>query len=199
MTQELITTSENAQPAAAYLAGLGSAISRRVMRSQLNKLARAMGATDWRQVNWLTLNAANVMATMSKITGAPKTRNLALTGLKGIAKTAWRRGVMDSDTLARIEDVKGDKGTREKTGRVIEAWEIAAIIRACNDDPTPAGLRDAAIFAVAHQTGARRAELASASIAALTRAPDMAELRVTGKGNKERMLYIDSGALSGVN
>jgi site-specific recombinase XerD len=199
MTQELITTSENAQPAAAYLAGLNSAVSRKVMRSQLNKLARVMGATDWHQVDWRTLNAANVMAIMARITGAPKTRNLALTGLKGVAKTAWRLGLLDSDTLARIEDVKGDTGQRELAGREIEAWEISAIIRACANDTTPAGARDAAIFAVAHKTGARRAELASASMAALTRTPEMAELKVMGKGNKQRTLYIDNGALSWLN
>lgn len=196
---ELQTTTPTTNPASAYLAGLGSAVSRKVMASQLNKIARVMGATDWRAVNWTTLNAANVMAIMARITGAPKTRNLALTGLKGVAKTAWRLGLLDSDTLAKIEDVKGDKGQREIAGREIEAWEVAAIIRTCADDPTPAGTRDAAIFAMAHKTGARRAELAGAHMAALTRTPEMVELKVTGKGNKQRTLYIDNGALSWLN
>src|SRR6266545_2418043 len=102
-SRALITTNEpNARPAAAYLAGLGSDVSRKVMRSQLNKIARIMGAGDWQQVDWSTLNAANVMAIMAKVTGAPKTRNLALTALRGIAKTAWRLGLMDPDALAKI-------------------------------------------------------------------------------------------------
>ncbi len=193
--QSVITTNElNAQPAAAYLAGLGSDVSRNVMRSQLNKIARLMGAADWQQVDWSTLNAANVMAIMAKVTGAPKTRNLALTALRGVAKTAWRLGLMDPDTLAKIEDVHGDTGSREITGREIEPWEIAALMRACADDPTPAGARDAAIFALAHKTGARRAELTTITLDAITKTADGYEIKVIGKRNKQRTLFVDNGS-----
>jgi len=196
MTQELTTGSTpNATPAAAYLAGLRSDVGRATMRSELNKVARIMGTSNWQLVDWASLNAANVMAIMAQVDGAPATRNKTLACLKGIASAAWRLGLMDSEALARIRDVKGDSGTRELTGREIEAWEIATLMRVCSADKTPAGARDAALFSMAYKTGARREELASITLANITRTNDGAEVRVVGKRNKQRTLFIDNGAM----
>jgi len=183
------------QPAAAYLAGLRSGVSRNSMQTELNKIARLMHTADWQMVDWASLNAANVMAIMAQIEGAPSTRNKTLSALKGVAKTAWRLGKLDSETLARINDVKGDSGSRELAGRQIESWEVAALMRACADDPTPSGARDSALFAVAQKTGARREELTALLMDSIKRDADTAELKVVGKRNKERTLYLDNGAL----
>jgi site-specific recombinase XerD len=106
---------------------------------------------------------------------------------------------MDSEQLERIRDVKGDSGSREVTGREIEPWEIAALMRVCAADKTPAGARDAALFAVAYKTGARREELASITLANITRTNDGAEIRVIGKRNKQRTLFIDNGAMQALD
>lgn len=193
------TTPTPAAPAAAYLAGLRTDVSRASMLSELNKVARLMGAPDWRAVNWSTLNAANVMAVMAQVDGAPSTRNKTLSALKGVARAAWRMGLVDSESLARIADVKGDSGSRELAGREIEGWEIAALMRACSEDPTPAGARDAALIGLAVKTGARREELCKLSVSSLIRTNDGAELRTIGKRNKERPLFIDNGALQALD
>lgn len=201
MNTELQTTNDGPQlshpaaPAAAYLASLHAGPARLSVESDLRKIARIMGAEDWQAVDWRTLNAANVAAILAKIEGAPATRNRARATLRGVARAAWRMGAIDSETLARINDIKRDRGSREMTGRQVEAWEIAAIMRACSADPTPAGARDAALFALAVKTGARRDELVRISLADITRANDLAEIRVIGKGNKERALYVDNGAM----
>src|SRR4051812_10555107 len=126
MTQDLQTTEHRAvSPAVAYIASLGSAVSQRVMTQELRKVARIIGADDWRQVNWATLNAANVAAIMAQVKGAPASRRKTLAALKGVAHAAWRMGEIDAEHLARIKDIKGDKGHREPKGRNVEPWELA--------------------------------------------------------------------------
>lgn len=90
--------------------------------------------------------------------------------------------------------------------------EIAELVRVCCDDPTPAGARDAALFTLAIVSGARRSEIAylmmedyveppvlfSAAPPVQREAqhpPTMLTLRVIGKRNKERKIYLHSGAL----
>lgn len=182
-----------AAPAAAYIASLRPGPSQASARGDLAKIARIMGADDWRAVDWRTLNAANVAAIMAKIEGAPATRRRTLATLRGIARAAWRMGALDSETLARIADIKGDTGTRELAGRQIEGWEIAQLVRTCAADATPAGARDAALIAAAWATGARRDELAGLDMATLARTPDGFEARTIGKRNKERTLYLTNG------
>ncbi len=106
-----------AAPAAAYIASLRPGPSQASARGDLAKIARIMGADDWRAVDWRTLNAANVAAIMAKIEGAPATRRRTLATLRGIARAAWRMGALDSETLARIADIKGDTGTRDRALR----------------------------------------------------------------------------------
>ena len=64
---------------------------------------------------------------------------------------------------------------------------MAAILAACLAGPGPLGVRDAAMAALMHSTGLRRAEVA----AALIERYDASEraLKVIGKGNKERTVY----------
>ncbi|MCL4505843.1 MAG: tyrosine-type recombinase/integrase [Chloroflexi bacterium] len=187
----------NAQPAAAYLAALRTGVSKTSMRYELNKVARLMGASSWERVNWATLNAANVMAVMAQVTGAPASRNKTLAALKGVAKVAWRLSMIDAETLARISDVHSDPGSRELAGRHLDSREIVALMRVCADDGSPAGARDAALIAMAHKTGARRAELAAIAMVDLAVGTDntYADIRVIGKRNKERVLFVDDGSM----
>jgi integrase len=199
MSNELQITRGAVSPAVAYIASLAPGDSRRVMTQELRKVARLMGAGDWQQVDWTTLNAANVAAIMAKVEGAPASRRKTLAALKGVAKAAWRMGLMDAESLARINDIRGDRGHREPKGRNIEAWELAALMRVCAADPSPAGARDGAMIAIAAKTGARRAELASMGYSSVLRDGDSSEIRTIGKGNKERLLYLDNGALDALN
>lgn len=205
-TNEITTTTSNAgaMPAAAYLAGLKSDAGRRSMESELRKIAALMGCIttnargevigDWHAVNWATLNAANVRAIMAKVTGAPATRNKTLAALKGVARAAYDMELLPGEAHERIRRVKGDDGKREPVGRDIEPHELAALMRACADG-TPAGKRDAAIIALAAKTGARRDELAGMRRDAMTDRGALIEIRVIGKRDKQRTLYVDNGAL----
>lgn len=150
---------------------------------------------DWRQVDWRTLNAANVDAIMAHAKGAPATRNKVLAALRGVAKAAYKADVIDVGIYQKISLCRGDDGRREMAGRAVEAWEYESLIRVCCQDPTPAGARDAAMIAIAYYTGCRRAELAGMRYQDLTIGAEHAEITVIGKRNKQRTLDIDNGAL----
>ena len=198
-TLEDSALSITAQPAAAYLASLNTSVSRNGMESELRKIARLMGAADWREVNWGTLNAANVQALIAKVTesgAAPNTINKTRAALRGVAKAAWRLRMIDTEELGRINDVKSNPGIRELAGRDVASGEIVALMQACAQDSTPAGARDAAMIAIAKGTGCRRAELANMRRESLRLIDDnSAEVKIIGKRNKQRTLYLTNGAL----
>lgn len=198
---ESASLSANASlPATAYLASLRTAVGRAGMVSALNSAAFSIcGERDWRAVDWSKLNAAIVKAVMAKCDGAPATRNKALSALKGTARAAWQLGVMTLDDFEKIRSVKGDTGARLPKGRDIRPLEIQRLLEVCANDKSAAGRRDAAIFAIAAATGARRAELASLCTENIWRENGLTIIRVIGKRDKERELYLHNGAQAALN
>ena len=61
--------------------------------------------------------------------------------------------VTQSARVASIENVTGKRGLK---GRNIESGELSALMRACANDTSPAGIRDSAIIGLAWATGMRR-------------------------------------------
>jgi len=184
------------QAAKAYLASLKSDAGRRGMLSQLRKVASILDAPDIDAVNWATLNAANVRAIVSRLTAenlAPASIATTLNALKGVARAAWERGTLDTETYQRIRSIRPPAGSRLPAGRDIDAGERVTLMQTTARDKTPAGVRDAAILAMLIATGMRRAELC----ALRTSDVDLqsGKLRVLGKGDKERTAYLRNGAL----
>ena len=99
--------------------------------------------------------------------------------------------------VATVEDVKGERPER---GRHIEQGELSALIGACVGDPSPAGIRDAAIIALAWSTGLRRDEISRIQIADLhaALADDSLDIQILGKGGKVRTVYVNDGALAAI-
>ncbi len=64
---------------------------------------------------------------------------------------------------------------------------------ACTSDQTPVGARDAAIIALGHGLGLRRAEIAKMQLDHYSRQRAVIAVR-SGKGNTSRTLPIDDGA-----
>lgn len=179
------------------------------MTSALRRVARVMGAAELNQVNWATLNAANVKAIIAQIGEqriergprkgerlAPATVTAVLNALKGAARAAWERETIPTDTWERIRSVKPPKGSRLPTGRHIEAGERALLIQTAVSDASPAGARDTALLAILIATGMRRAEAAALKLADVDIATG--KVIIHGKGDKERTGYLSSGALRAV-
>jgi integrase/recombinase XerC len=94
--------------------------------------------------------------------------------------------------VATVRDVKGE---RPEKGRHIEQGELSALIDACIADTSPAGIRDAAIIALAWSTGLRRDEISNISLTDLVnKTEDGLDLAIIGKGGKVRAVYVNDGA-----
>jgi len=185
----------SALPAVAYVSSLRTAVSRAGIESALNTAAEIVsGERKWRAVDWSKLNAAVVKAIMAKAGGAAATRNKILSALKGTARAAWQLGVITLEDFEKIRSVKGDTGARLPKGRDIRATELESLLAVCAHDKTAAGRRDAAILAVAAASGARRAELASIRTEDIRRENGLTIIRVIGKRDKEREIYLHNGA-----
>ncbi len=190
-------------PARVYLASLGSDSGRRTMAQALDKIARLVSddRMDLDTLPWYALRFQHVAAIRARLmeTGkqdgtscSPATANKALSALRGTLRAAWRLGQMSADDYQAAADVKGVRGQTIPAGRELSHGELGALMAACANDPTPAGARDAAIIAVLYAAGLRRAE-----IVALDREDynaETGELRVAGKGNKERLCWVNQGA-----
>lgn len=191
---ELTTASDNA--ALVYLASLGSAHSRRAMAAQLNRMAQLAGYPDAETCPWGQMRAQHTAALRARLVEdgyAASTINQALAALRGVLTAAWRLGQMTAEELGRAVDVKSVRGSSaaQAAGRAVTYGEIMALA-AATADGTPAGTRDAAILAVAYACGLRREELAGLRIADYNAATG--QLLVTGKGRKEREVFVANGA-----
>ncbi len=186
-----------ANPAEVYLASLAP-VGRRGMASDLRRVARLCGFDDWRDMPWTQLRFEHVQAVVTKLAEsfAPSTVNHTLAAVRGVLKAAWRMGQIDAESYQRAVSVGGVTGSRLPAGRAVSSGELAAMMRACQQDKTDAGRRDAAIIAVAYAAGLRRAELASLTMESLTDDDgDVVTLRLVGKGDRERLAYLDDGSM----
>jgi site-specific recombinase XerD len=187
-------------PVRVYLAGLRSSNSRATMRDALRLVLRVATGTDAapEAFPWASLTFAHVAAIRaglleSESSYSPATVNKAMAAVRGVARAAWRLGLIDSDTFARISDVKGVRNDRLPPGRALEVAELRRLREAC--DGSPVGVRDAAILAVLFDGGLRRSELASIDVDDWN--PETGELKIRhGKGDKGRIVFLRNGAQS---
>jgi integrase len=192
--------SNPALPAGAYLASLRTEVSRAGITSALNTAAEITnGERDWRIVDWSKLNAAIVKAIMAQAKGAAATRNKLLSAMKGTARAAWQLGCMSLEDFEKIRSVKGDSASRLPKGRDIRPDELRSLLDVCEADKSAAGRRDAAILAIAAATGARRAELASIRTENIRCEDGLTIIRLVGKRDKERELYLHNGSQAALN
>lgn len=114
----------------------------------------------------------------------------------GMSASQRQEIITQAERVASISNVSGDR--HKRTGRHITAGEIVALISACQDDTTPAGVRDTAIFSIFRAAGLRRSELCGLTMGDLTHHQDGDELTydllIQGKGDKTRVVPINNGA-----
>ncbi len=180
-------------PALVYLAGLAPT-GRRLMAGRLALVARLLGYMNPREVAWSALRFEHVAALRTKLQElghAPATVNAALYALRGVARAAWNLGVMSADDYHRIRNVGTVRGTRLPSGRALNLVEIATLLKACEQDKTAAGARDAALVALLFGAGLRRSEVVALDVESFEF--ETGALKVSGKGNKERLVYLAVG------
>ncbi len=195
------STPIRANPVSAYLAGLAES-SRRPMRTNLETVARLVsgGRVTAMELAWWELRYEHTSLIRSTLaaTYAPATANLMLSAMRGVLKSCFRLGYMNADDLQRASDVPPARGSRLPPGRAVDRGELFALFRLCYEDHNRARrARDAALFALLYACGLRRSEAVSLDLEDYD--PETLEVRVRGKGNKERMVYAEGGADRAVN
>ncbi|HEY7485038.1 MAG TPA: tyrosine-type recombinase/integrase [Streptosporangiaceae bacterium] len=191
-------------PYRVYLDTLDSVNSRRTMRGCLDRVAMLIkpGARTGAGQPWWLLRYEHTVRIRTLLRqgagtrdGAPPsaaTVNKHLVALRRVLRECWRLGLMSAEDYERAVDLRSVEAVRLPRGRHVPGRSLGAALAACDADPSPAGRRDGALLAVLYTTGARRAEIAGLTLADY----DGSErsLRVRGKGNKERTVYVTEEA-----
>jgi len=176
-------------PAEIYLAGLAPT-GRRSMACRLKVIAGLFGS-DPESFPWSQLHYKDVVAireALQQVWDKPNTINAGIKALRGVVKAAFNLSLMSAEEYQRIKNVPLVNGERLPTGRALSIGEIKSMLDAC--DYSPIGSRDAALIALMYAIGLRRDEIVSLDMDNY----NDGELKVIGKGNKERLLYVDNGA-----
>lgn len=186
------------QPALTYLAGLGLS-SQRTQWAALCVVAAVLTAGVCTPVTlpWWELRRQHVNAVRAWLVAhrKPATGNRIMAALRATLKECWRLDLMSIEAYHRAIDVKTirGEGPSEAAGRAIQEGEKAAILSVCRADDSPAGPRDAAVFGLAVYAGLRRAEIAACTVGSYDATDGV--MRVTGKGNKTRMVPLTDGLI----
>lgn len=190
-------------PARAYLDSLAEG-SARSMRANLERAAACIGVR-FDDVPWHLIRARHVESVIGRMRNmrvsrgkgtprklSPATVNCTLAALKGMCRRSFLLGHMSGDEYQLVREVRRVRGERiGGAGRALTAAELRDLLRACDRDKTPAGRRDACVFALMAGAGLRRSEVAALDLADWRSRSH--SLRVHGKGDKERIVYLEDG------
>lgn len=178
-------------PALVYLASLAPG-SRRTMRQALDTVALLLGmALDAITCPWHLLRFQHTSAVRSKLAElfASSTANKILAAVRGVLRQAFQLGLVSAEDHARAAAVGAVRGCRLPRGRGLGQGELRALFLGC-DVTKAGGARDAALLAVLYAGGLRRSEAVALD---LDHHKD-GQIVVRGKGNKERLTFLTSGA-----
>ena len=143
------------------------------MRHRLETVAQLAGTeSEIDSFDWSSMRYEHVVAIRSRLSESglsPASVNATLCAVRGVAREAWNLGLMSTDDYTRINGVKGLRGSRLPSGRMLSPGEIGALFHACRADKTAAGRRDAAILGLLLGAGLRRAECRSTEAGELRR------------------------------
>lgn len=195
--KDLVSTSIadlSRHPVAVYLARLSEG-SRRSQRTALETMASLLtdGHLNAEHLPWHVLRYQHTQALRAALAErySPATANRHLAALRGVLREAWRLDLMTAEECERAADLKAVRGERLPRGRGLSRGELRSLFESCRGG-RPADARDAALLAVLYAAGLRRAEIVSLDVSDYN--AETGEIKVRGKGNKERTAYIDDGA-----
>ena len=175
-------------PVLAWLATLGAS-SRASMLAALRRGIGAVDASGARrplEYRWGSLTHLDVLRIRMALEGKgrPASRNLSLVAIRGVAKSAWRLGLLGLEELQRIKEVRNFRFHGEtQVGRFVPRADRTRLFRLSSAHPTVA-IRDRALFALLLGSGLRRSEAASARRSDLHLEESI--ITINGKGGRVR-------------
>ena len=201
-----------ANPVDTYLSGKSDA-TKRMVKSHMNKVAVLFDYEDYDHTPWSSIRYVHLqtlIGVLQQQKHAHTTINAIISAVRGTVRAAMGMKLMTADDYQRVMLVKMVSGVRLPTGRMMSQGEIKALVDACLNDylkvknnsgkdqsvRSPAGYRDLAIFGMMYIGGLRRSEVADLNVEDIDL--ELKEARIIGKGNKERMLFLDDGTVIAV-
>jgi len=121
----------------------------------------------------------------------PRSAARLLSSLKRFYRYSTRENRIQSDPTLQLESPKLPRSLP----KILTENDVEALLAAPNVQ-TPLGLRDRAMLETLYASGLRVSELVTMSLAQLSH--DMGVVRVSGKGNKERLVPVGEESLSWV-
>jgi site-specific recombinase XerD len=127
----------------------------------------------------------------------PATANRYLSAVKGVLRETWRLGEFAGEEIEKVRDVRSVPGSAAPAGRALSKGELKSLMDGCSDG-TPVRIRDAAVIALGYGAGLRRTEISGLSLEDIRTEGAGMVVRVVGKGAKERLVYLDNGAMEAI-
>ena len=121
----------------------------------------------------------------------PRSAARLLSSLKRFYRYSTRENRIQSDPTLQLESPKLPRSLP----KILTENDVEALLAAPNVQ-TPLGLRDRAMLETLYASGLRVSELVTMSLAQLSH--DMGVVRVSGKGNKERLVPVGEESLAWV-
>ncbi len=196
------TVPPSRNPALTYLASLPSPGSRKTLGHALRAIARHLSAgaiDDLALFPWHQLRVEHCLAVRAWLIGghyASRTVSKHATAARSVLKHSWMLGHVSADDYLRCVDALKVRvvNDRPPAGRSLSPAELRRLFEVCELDETPAGARDAAVFALGYGLGLRRAEIAGVRLGDYDR--EKGELTLIGKGRKWACCYVTNNGTS---
>jgi len=190
-----------ANPVDTYLSGKSEA-TKRMVKSHMNKVAILFDYDNYEHAPWSSIRYEHLqmlIGVLQQQKHAHTTINAIISAVRGTVKAAMGMKLITADDYQRVMLVKMVSGVRLPTGRMMNQGEIKALVDAClnaTSKQSPAGYRDLAIFGLMYIGGLRRSEVADLNFEDINL--EEKEAKIIGKGNKERMMFLDDGTVTAI-
>jgi len=190
-----------ANPVDTYLSGKSEA-TKRMVKSHMNKVAILFDYENYEQAPWSSIRYEHLqmlIGVLQQQKHAHTTINAIISAVRGTVKAAMGMKLITADDYQRVMLVKMVSGVRLPTGRMMNQGEIKTLVDAClnaTSKQSPAGYRDLAIFGLMYIGGLRRSEVADLNFEDINL--EEKEAKIIGKGNKERMMFLDDGTVTAI-
>jgi site-specific recombinase XerD len=157
------------------------------------------GSCDAMTLDWAKLRYHHTAAVRAVLMEkySPATTNKMLTALKRVLQEALKLELISEKDYKGATDLRPVPGSKGLKGRALSRDEIAALLKVCQHDATPSGVRDAALIAILRGSGVRRRELVNLDLSDFEESTGAIEVR-DGKGGKTDGVLVFSGNSGGV-
>jgi len=175
-----------------YLATLSSPRSVSTMRESFVRVAAVLDARHYSEIPWAKLDLDAILLIKKRLEARypPATTNLTLAAVRGLLREAADRDLIPEDFHQKARrKLKSVAGSRISKGRQLSDDEIGNLLVAAQMFDEPKGTMLRTILLLGIGLGLRREEICTLP---LTCAARPGEIRVVGKGNKERVCPLDA-------